>query len=66
MHGIRHGDGPRAEHFLIHVFLLELLEFVFELVLVDGLADGGGGDGVGDFFAELVLGLYFFPDVSCG
>ena len=63
MHRIRHGHRPRTEHFLIHIFLLQLLEFIFELVFVDGFADGGRGDGVGDFFAEFVLGLYFFPVV---
>lgn len=66
MHRIRDGHRPRAEHLLIHIFLFELLEFVFELVFVDGVADGGGSDGVGDFFAEFVLGLYFLPVVICG
>lgn len=66
MHCIRYGHRPRAKHLLIHIFLLDLLEFVFELVFVHRVANGGGRDGVGNFFAELVLGLYFLPVVRCG
>lgn len=58
------GHGARVEHLLVELFLLELGEFLVEVVFVDGRGGDARGDGLGDFVADGVLLAEVFPVMS--
>lgn len=61
---ICNGHCSRLEHLLIQLLLLHVLELSFQLFVVDRISDLVSGDGVDNFFAEVVLYSDFLPELQ--
>ena len=58
---VRHGHRARLQHLFVQVLLLQRRQVSLQFVLVDGLGDGHGRDGVADFLGQFVLFAELFP-----
>ncbi len=58
---VRHRHGPRVEHLLVELLLLQIGQLVLELVLVDALADAALLERLGNLLADGVLVAEVFP-----
>ena len=63
MNTVRDRHTPRFEHLVIQSLLFHIGQFIFQFVLINGLADRGRGDGRRDLFAKDMLLTELFPDV---
>lgn len=58
---IRYWDGARLQYLFVELFLLHLVQLVFQLCVVDRIAKLVSGNRVDDFFAERILFPKFVP-----